>query len=80
MWAKINFTTISEVILLVQIYRRFQMCVMTSLGILGLLGWGAYSAGKSAWKHRSTISQFAVNVFNMPDKVYQAVTGNQKRT
>ena len=80
MWAKINFTTISEVILLVQTYRRFQMCVMTSLGILGLLGWGAYSAGKSAWKHRSTISQFAVNVFNMPDKVYQAVTGNQKRT
>ena len=56
------------------------MCVMTSLGILGLLGWGAYSAGKSAWKHRSTISQFAVNVFNMPDKVYQAVTGKQKRT
>ena len=56
------------------------MCVMTSLGILGLLGWGAYSAGKPAWKHRSTISQFAVNVFNMPDKVYQAVTGNQKRT
>ena len=56
------------------------MCVMTSLGILGLLGLGAYSAGKSAWKHRSTISQFAVNVFNMPDKVYQAVTSNQKRT
>ena len=56
------------------------MCVITSLGILGLLGWGAISAGKSAWKHRSTISQFAVNAFNMPDKVYQAVTGNQKRT
>ena len=56
------------------------MCVMTSLGILGLLGWGAYSAGKSAWKHRSNISQFAVTVFNMPDKVYQVLTGNQKRT
>ena len=56
------------------------MCVMTSLGILGLLGWGAYSVGKSAWKHRSTISQFAVNAFNMPDKVYQAITGNQKHT
>ena len=56
------------------------MCVMTSLGILGLLGWGAYSAGKSAWKHRYTISQFAVNVFNAPDKVYHALAGNQKRT
>ena len=56
------------------------MCVMTSLGILGLLGWGAYSACKSAWKHRSAISQFAVNAFNIPDKVYQAVTGHQKRT
>ena len=56
------------------------MCVMTSLGILGLLGWAAYSAGKSAWKKRSTISNFVVNIFNMPDKVYQAVTENQKRT
>ena len=54
------------------------MCVMTSLGILGLLGWGAYSAGKSAWKHRSAISQFAVTVFNMPDKVYQAVAGDHR--
>ena len=56
------------------------MCVMTSLGILGLLGWGAYSAGKSAWKHRSAIYQFAVDVFNLPDKVYKAVAGDQKRT
>ena len=71
---------ISEATLLAQIDRRFHMCVMTSLGILGLLGWGAISAGKSAWKHRSTISQFAVNAFNMPDKVYQAITGHQKRT
>ena len=55
------------------------MCVMTSLGILGLLGWGAYSAGKSAWKHHFTIFQFTVSVFNAPDKVYQAVTGHQKR-
>ena len=55
------------------------MCVMTSLGILGLLGWGAYSAGKSAWKHRSNISQFAVTVFNMPYKVYQAEAATQKR-
>ena len=56
------------------------MCVMTSLGILGLLGWGAYAACKSAWKHRSAIFQFAVTVFKMPDKVYQAVIGTQKRT
>ena len=56
------------------------MCVITSLGILGLFGWGAISAGKSTWKHRSTISYFVVNIFNMPDKVYQAVTGNQNRT
>ena len=56
------------------------MCVMTSLGILGLLGWVAYSAGKAAWKHRSTISQFAMNVFNAPDRVYQGITGKQNRT
>ena len=56
------------------------MCMMTSLGILGLLGWGTYSAGKSAWKHRSTISQFAVDVSNLPDKVYKAVAGDQRRT
>ena len=56
------------------------MCVMTSLGILGLLGWGAYSAGNSAWKHRSTISQFAVNVFNMPDRLYKEAISNQRRT
>ena len=56
------------------------MCVMTGLGILGLLGWGAYSAGKSAWKHRYTISQFAVNVLSAPDRVYQDITGNQRRT
>ena len=53
---------------------------MTSVGILVILGWAGYSAGKSAWKHRSTISNFVVNVFNMPDKVYQAVTDNLKRT
>ena len=56
------------------------MCVMTSLGIFGLVGWAAYSAGGSAWKHRSTISQFVVSVFNAPDRTYQIITGNQKRT
>ena len=56
------------------------MCVMTSVGMLGLISWIVYSAGKSAWKQRSIFSQFAVNVVNAPDKVYQAVISNDKRT
>ena len=56
------------------------MCVMTSLGILGLLGWGAYSAGNSAWKHRSTISNFVAHLYDTPDRLYKAAISNQRRT
>ena len=56
------------------------MCVMTSLGILGPLGWGAYSAGKSAWKHRSTISDFVANIYDTPDRLYKAAISKQKST
>ena len=56
------------------------MCVMTSLGILGLLGWGAYSASKSAWKHRSTISNFVAHIYDTPDRLYKAAIGKQKST
>jgi len=56
------------------------MCVMTSLGILVLLGLGAYSAGKSAWKLRSTVSNFLAHTFNTPDRLYKAVISKQKST
>jgi hypothetical protein len=56
------------------------MCVMTSLGILGLLGWGSYSASKSAWKHRSPISNFVAHIYDTPDRLYKAAISNQKRT
>ena len=56
------------------------MCVMTSLGILGLLGWGAYSASKSAWKHRSPISNFVAHIYDTPDRLYKAAISNQKST
>ena len=56
------------------------MCVMTSVGILGLLSWGAYSAGKSAWKHRSTISNFGAHLYDTPDRLLKAAISNQRRT
>ena len=31
------------------------MCVMSVLSILGLFGWGIYTAGKAAWENRLTI-------------------------
>ena len=43
------------------------------LDILGLLGWGAYTAGKAAWANRSTIARYASNFYNMPETAYQAV-------
>ena len=33
------------------------MCAITGFGILGLLGWGAYTAGKAAWENRSTVAR-----------------------
>ena len=71
---------VTEVISFAQAVRRAQMCVMTSLGILGLLGLGAYSAGKYAWRHRSTISNFMAHTYNTPDRLYKAVISKQKST
>ena len=71
---------IAEVISLAQVVRRPQMCVMTSLGILGFLCWGAYSVGKSAWKHRSTISNFVAHTYDTPDRLYRAAISKQKST
>ena len=71
---------VTEVISFAQAVRRAQMCVMTSLGILVLLGLGAYSAGKSAWKLRSTVSYFLAHTFNTPDRLYKAVISKQKST
>ena len=55
------------------------MCVLTSVGMLGLLSWGAYSAGKAVWKNRITIVQFTVNVFQIPDRMYQVEETGRKR-
>ena len=71
---------VTEVISFAQAVRRAQMCVMTSLGILGLLGWGAYSASKSAWTHRSTISNFVAHIYDTPDRLYKAAISDQKST
>ena len=54
-------------------HRRNIMCTITGFSILGLLGWGAYTAGKAAWANRSTIARYASNFYNMPETAYQAV-------
>ena len=61
-------------------YRRSMMCAITGFSILGLLGWGAYTAGKSAWKNRSTIARYASNFYNLPETTYQAVKVRVDRT
>tara|TARA_B110000003_G_scaffold164093_1_gene164029 strand:- start:78 stop:242 length:165 start_codon:yes stop_codon:yes gene_type:complete len=43
------------------------------LDILGLLGWGACTAGAAAWKNLSTIAFYASSFYNMPKTTYQAV-------
>ena len=60
--------------------RRSIMCAITGFSILGLLGWGAYTAGKSAWKNRSTIARYASNFYNLPETTYQAVKVRVDRT
>ena len=47
---------------------------------LGLLGWGAYAAGKAAWENRSTIARYASNFYNLPETTYQAVKVKVDRT
>ena len=56
------------------------MCAITGFGILALLGWGAYTAGKAAWENRSTIARYASNFYNLPETTYQAVKVRVVRT
>ena len=56
------------------------MCAITGFSILGLLGWGAYTAGKAAWENRSTIARYVSNFYNMPETAYQAVKVKVDRT
>ena len=60
--------------------RRNDMCAITGFSILGLLGWGAYTAGKAAWENRSTIARYAFNFYNLPETTYQAVKVKADRT
>ena len=56
------------------------MCAITGFSILGLMGWGAYTAGKAAWENRSTIARYVTNFYNMPETAYQAVKVKVDRT
>ena len=56
------------------------MCVVTGFGILALLGWGAYTAGKAAWENRSNKARIASNFYNLPETTYQAVKVKLNRT
>ena len=56
------------------------MCAITGFGILALLGWGGYTAGKAAWENRSTIARYACNFYNLPETTYQAVKVKADRT
>ena len=56
------------------------MCAITGFSILGLMGWGAYTAGKAAWANRSTIARYASNLYNITETAYQAVKVKVDRT
>mgnify|MGYP001202085627 FL=1 len=56
------------------------MCAITGFTILGLMGWGVYTAGKAAWQNRSTIARYAYNFYNLPETTYQAVKVKVDRT
>ena len=62
------------------VHRRYITCAITGFSILGLMGWGAYTAGKVAWANRSTIARYASNFYNMPETAYQAVKVKVDRT
>ena len=49
------------------------MCVISGFTILGLFGWGVYTAVKAAWQNRSTIARYAYRFYNLPETTYQAV-------
>ena len=62
------------------VHRRNIMCAITGFSIFGLMGWGAYTAGKAAWANRSTIARYVSNFYNMPETAYQAVKVKVDRT
>ena len=62
------------------VHRRNIMCAITGFSILGLMGWGAYTAGKAAWENRSTIARYVSTFYNMPETAYQAVRVKVART
>ena len=49
------------------------MCALAGFGILGLLGWGAYTAVRATWVNRSTIVRYARDFYNLPKITSQAV-------
>jgi hypothetical protein len=66
--------------IILSICRRNIMCAITGFSILGLMVWGAYTAGKAAWVNRSTIARYVSNFYNMPETAYQAVRVKVDRT
>ena len=56
------------------------MCAITGFTILGLLGWGVYTAGKAVWQNRSTLARYAYSFYNLPETTYQAVKVKVDRT
>ena len=62
------------------VHRSNIVCAITGFSILGLMGWGAYTAGKAAWENRSTIARYVSTFYNMPETAYQAVRVKVDRT
>ena len=56
------------------------MCAIIGFGVLGLLGWSAYTADKAAWENRSTVARHASNFYNLPETTYKAVKLKTDRT
>ena len=56
------------------------ICVVTGFAILRLLGWGANTAGKAAWKNHSRMAFFAFIFHNLPKSNYQKVKVKSDRT
>ena len=50
-----------------------KMCAITGFGILGLLGWGVYSAGKAVSENRSRIAHYTSNMYKLPETTYQTI-------
>ena len=56
------------------------MCAMSVLSILGLFGWGIYTADRAASENRLNIVRYASNLYNLPETTYQAVKVRDDRT